>query len=607
MGKVHKRSKRSRSLENDNRRKAPGKGAPEAAQKNLQQNGEGLETELSHDDVPHTANRINSKVWCGVAVLLICMGIQLYSGLRNDSATMDEQNHIARGFAYVKTGSLKVNRMHPPLVDIINAIPLVLDGGVKMPFDSHGWLTGNLDEFATDLLWKTNDGPSMVGKARIPSMILAILLGLVVFLWANEMFGPISGLTALTLCAFCPNLIAHGHLATNDIGCACFTVLTAYTFWRFLQEPNWKRAVIAALSLGFALTSKFSALFLLASFPLMFAADWYFKESRLRDFKRLKQILLMSTVGLVIVVAAIWCVYGLKPWALSLNNSGASTPSYFTGIREVLQRIERGNPTFMLGQYSSDGWWYFFPFVFLVKTPIPTLILSIVGIVLMLKARSWSNLLFLTIPMMVYFAISLFGSLDIGYRHLLPMLPLLYIAAARAAPAALKLKSLSMLAVSALLTWLIVGTIIVSPHYLAYFNEFAGGPSNGFRVLVDSNLDWGQDLIGLRDYMDKAGISSVKLSYFGSALPESYGIKYEPLISFPRHMYASKHDLLEVKRPLDGVYAISATDLQDVMFPGHNFFEWFRYREPDAVIGHSIFVYKVGSSALANINKRTGG
>jgi hypothetical protein len=131
----------------------------------------------------------------------------------------------------------------------------------------------------------------------------------------------------------------------------------------------------------------------------------------------------------------------------------------------------------------------------------------------------------------------------------------------------------------------------ISPHYLAYFNEFAGGPANGYRYLVDSNLDWGQDLKGLKQYMDQHGIDRIYLSYFGSDSPQRYGIKYDWL---PSPLPENPEPLKRVRIPTKGYVAVSVTDLQGV-FPGtRNMFQWLAPYKPIAKIGYSIFLYRIG-------------
>src|SRR5262249_40653935 len=214
-------------------------------------------------------------LWHAPAVVLVLIMLALmWPAARYDSATMDEQNHIVRGLAYLRTGSLRLNRLHPPLINIISAIPLALDRRVKLPLDGQGWATSYLDLFALELLWQgNNDGPGMVRMARIPIMLLSALLAWIVFAWASEMFGRPAGIVAMALTVFCPNILAHGHLATNDLGTACFTTLAAYAFWRFLRAPGWKAGAACTLTLALALGSKFSALCLIPAFAVILVTD----------------------------------------------------------------------------------------------------------------------------------------------------------------------------------------------------------------------------------------------------------------------------------------------------------------------------------------------
>jgi len=143
------------------------------------------------------------------------------------------------------------------------------------------------------------------------------------------------------------------------------------------------------------------------------------------------------------------------------------------------------------------------------------------------------------------------------------------------------------------MAWLAIGTLSNFPDHLAYFNELAGGPSRGYKVLTDSNLDWGQDLIGLRKYMVREGIKTVNLSYFGIVDPKAYGIEYETLPGYPRYIWRRSDVPSFLLNPAPGVYAISATNLEGTAFEQHNLYGRFREFKPAAVIGHTIFIYKI--------------
>lgn len=552
-----------------------------------------------------------------VAGLLLMLTLQLAMSIGGESATMDEQNHIARGLAYLRTGDTRLNTEHPPLIGAISALPLVFNSQIILPIPSASWQNRKTYDFAEEFLWGVNqNGSAIVDRARIPILFLTLLLGLTCYLWGRELYGVYAGLVALILVTFDPNILAHGKLATNDLGMALFSTASLYTFWRFLRKPGWGRATVAGVILGLALTAKFSALFLLGAQGLMTIADYWMASGKKRTRQRLFQWLIMNSLVVFTAGVVVWAVYGFQIGPLHEAGISLPAPDYINGAFSIAGRVENGNPSFLLGQYSLKGWWYYFPVVFIVKTPLPSLLIIGAAFIYAIRRREvWQEAVRVLIPVALYFAMSLNSSLNIGYRHLLPILPLLFIFAGqtenllkrdklpstqntegespRAAGFLAVGKSRWGLVLVVPLVWLMVETALIFPDHLAYFNELVGGSSRGYKVLADSNLDWGQGLIQLREYMAKENLDSVKLSYFGSAHPEQYGIVSEPLPAFPRNMALVGAIGNTLDDPPAGVYAISVTNLQGVFFANHELYNWFRARKPDAVIGHSIFIYRV--------------
>jgi hypothetical protein len=195
------------------------------------------------------------------------------------------------------------------------------------------------------------------------------------------------------------------------------------------------------------------------------------------------------------------------------------------------------------------------------------------------------NDLFLVVPPLLLLAAISFGPVKIGLRHVLPVFPFIFVFTARFFKLALERRLLSGLAFL-LVIWYLVSSIRIH-HYLAYFNEYVGGPANGYNYLLDSNLDWGQDLKGLKEYMEARGIEKVKLAYLGTIDLEYYGLSSEPI---------SVQDLAALREGkfTRGVFAISASFLQGLYLPGdRDRYKWFRDRTPTAQIGYSIFVYEI--------------
>ena len=192
------------------------------------------------------------------------------------------------------------------------------------------------------------------------------------------MFGPIPGLLALAMLSFDPNILAHGNLATNDIGVTCFATLALYTFWRWISRPTAARAVLAGLFLGLAQVSKFSAVYLIPALVIILVTDRMWKST---SASRLPA---KTTVAYVTVIAvagfcAIWLGYGFNVGTLK----GYPFPAreYLNGLQAATTLITGGRVTFLLGEHSPTGWWYYFPVAFAVKTPLPTLLLIVASLV----------------------------------------------------------------------------------------------------------------------------------------------------------------------------------------------------------------------------------
>lgn len=529
-------------------------------------------------------------------VLLIILATQLLLSSSRNSATYDEQYHIAIGLYYLRKGNPALIPPHPPFISTLATLPLLTNHNLVVPSREPGTSSLSNLAYSDQLVWRLNpNGPSMVARARLPIIGVTLLLAVVVYAWARELFGPISGLLALTLLSFDPNILAHGNLATSDMGVACFATLALYTFWRWMTRPTAARAVIAGLMLGLAQVSKFSAVYLIPVVIIILLSDRILKSTTAASRLTAKMTLAHLAVIALAAYCAIWVVYGLNVGTLK----GYPFPArqYLNSLEAATTLIGGGKDSFLLGAYSSRGWWYYFPVAFAVKTPLPTLILLVATFIFVYRRRTWRSTLPLLIPVVIYFAICLASPFDIGYRHLLPVLPCLFIFTSQLALIDWKTSRSGVAAVSAMIVWLAVGSVAIFPHYLAFFNEIAGGPQNGYKILVDSNLDWGQELIDLRKYMTQEHIPSVKLSYHGTADPSAYGIVYEPLPSYPYNQWTSDTVPDSLQNPPSGVYAISVNNLQGLRFKNHDLYATFRQRKPDAVLGHSMFIYRIKGTA----------
>lgn len=562
-------------------------------------------------------------------VLLLALCLQIGYSIINASPTFDEPYHIVRSYVYLRTGdiALVARGGHPPFSNLLSVSPLLLRSDIALPSHQLGWPDvrhfRDLFRAADEFLWRIgNDAEGIVLWSRLPNLLLSALLAGLVVLWARQMHGAWAGLLALLLCCFDPNIIAHSSVVTTDLGGALFIFLSVYLLWRFCRRPSQRRLLWVGAAFGLAQASKFSALFLGPVF-LALLVIWAFGEQRpfegfsfpgLARFQgkpRLQRAYLVLGLCFAILVigsVVVWAVYGFQVGTLlpheeshplldrmlRLSNSSLKrvvyavaesfpvpAPVYFADLAWLRQYARAGHPSFLLGARGVSGWWSYFPVAFLIKTPIPLLLLLFAAGLLSLKRKAdLREEYFLLVPMALFFVSSMFSSIDIGYRNILPMLPFVYVYVGKvAASAAARSARVALLLLCA---WYAIGTVVVAPHYLAYFNELIGGPDNGYRYLVDSNLDWGQDLENLKKYLDAQGIQEVYLSYFGTADPAYYGIRYRPLPNAPPG-----------SEDATAYYAISATNLQNVYAQEGATRHWLADFDPIDRIGYSIFVYRL--------------
>lgn len=557
------------------------------------------------------------KTWLAVAALLLFYTLALAS-LVNDSPTMDEQNHIARGLAYLRTGDPRLSVEHPPVANVLSALPLHALLDVQLPLDHPSWeRPEGWYEFAQLMLWEYNhDVTRMVFLARLPIVFLTMGLALAAFHFARELWGTLPGLLSFFFVLFDPNILAHGRYATTDVGGATFVLLALLCVWRLWQAPNWNvpRLLTAGLALGLAFGTKLSALafapilILMALLPLYPGAlSWR------RAIRRLAQLALAGVLALFVV----WAIFGFEwgplhfesTWLAPLVGINGPLPTFSAGVEQILFLSRGGRPAFLLGETSPDGFAAYFPVAFLVKTPLPTLLFLIIALGMLFHRRTTSpdrkKALFLLLPSLLFFTLSLTSRLNIGYRHLLLILPPLYIFIAGmvfkvglrhfgAAHDRSVQQRLRQVAPFGLTVLLLLSTLAIHPHYLSYFNRLAGGPDAGYRILVDSNVDWGQDLLRLKEWMAEKDVDSVNLSWFGSADPAYYDIQYRPLPGLPRHFDLWWNVPFDTDPPEPGVYAISVSNIWELpLQDDKHVFSWFRSNPPDDRVGYSILIYDV--------------
>jgi len=281
---------------------------------------------------------------------------------------------------------------------------------------------------------------------------------------------------------------------------------------------------------------------------------------------------------------------------------------YWEGLSATLNRLDAGRSSFVMGRNTLNGVWWYFPAAVALKTPLLVLLAAAAGVWVTAK-KFRKDYLWLLLPPAIFFAAALTAKVQIGYRHVMPVMPFL------AALTGLALARLA--AIDRPRAWLAgllavfipVSALTAHPHYLAYFNQLSGGPSQGYKYFVDSNLDWGQDVKGLAAYLRGRGNPPVVFAYFGTARPEAYGIKYTPLgVVSNVEMRGAGERVCGQK---DLLLAVSATNLQGTYYPDKSSFAWLKERKPVFIAGYSIFLYdlagdQAGIRRLAALFDREG-
>lgn len=540
-------------------------------------------------------------------LLLAIFALQASVAAHRDSVTIDEFVHLPVGLYALYTGDLRLDPINPPQTRMLAALPLLLHPPAFDPTPGMAhWSMGYLFMQRNQAEYQ-----SLFVRGRSMVILLALALGWLIYRWATDLYGSAAGLAALGLFAFSPDLLAHGHLVTLDLAGALGFTLTAYATWRMLERDSLTGAVWVGLAFGVASLLKLSG-FVLGAAVLATVVARFWDRSRLSADVSWRGWLLRLAVMAITGVIVINAGYGFAGSFSTISSAnldpngalaelarrvpGLRLPfprSFVEGVDMVLNVGKAHEPSYFLnGNLSSEGWWYYHLEAFAAKTPIPALLAYGFALVAWLGGKSPGRREYaLVLPVVVIFVSNtLFNSLQIGVRHVLPAHPLLMVLASpwiaralarlrlpfgrRALPAAVALAAL----------WYVVGTVSVAPRYLQFFNELAGGSARGHRVLVDSNIDWGQDLIRLREYMSAEGLESVYLAYFGRVDPKVYGVRYVPLERSSR----------------GGRAVISATFLMGrpyfwflggrMRWVPHDTYAWLREREPIARVG-SMFVF----------------
>jgi 4-amino-4-deoxy-L-arabinose transferase-like glycosyltransferase len=550
----------------------------------------------------------------GVAGLLAILVTQMALSIRQESLTWDEDDHIFSGYMSWKTGDFGLNPEHPPLVKLLATLPILnmplyvprlqgRDFKIEAFLDGRGFLS-------------KNDTDTMLFRVRMAAALLTVLMALLVFLAASEMFGPAAGFIALTLVAFDPNLLAHGAFVTTDMGLSCFLFASVYAFYRYVKAPSAWRLAVVGLATGFALASKHTGILV---FPMLLVLA-VCEALRTRGRKQIERLALALVVITAMAVVVLWAFYGFRysarPAGLVMNPPFAEftrglrpldtwlvnacarwhllPESYLYGLVDVRKMVD-WYPSYIFGKVYPHGVWFYFPSAFAIKSTLPFLALLLLTVFAIAsgKLRAWREILFLTIPAMIHFAVATFSTINIGLRHILPVYVFLIPLVAGAAWMFIRANRRWTWVIGLLLVAQAVSSLRAFPVYIAYANELWGGPSQTYKYLSDSNADWGQQLKAAKKYLDGRDVTSCWFAYFAEGVVDSssYGIPCKPLVTADTLWVNQETDIPPV---IDGPVLISVGTLSGFEFGSEdlNPYRQFEHLRPTALIQDGILVFE---------------
>ncbi len=500
--------------------------------------------------------------------------------------TFDEPGHMACGLQFVAQHVYRYESQHPPLARAMMAIGPYLDGarptGIK-----------NQDQEGVAVLYRNSRVLRTLILMRLGILPFFLLASGVVYIWGARQFGRVSAVAATALFTLLPPVLAHAGLATTDMALAASLGAAFLTMLIWAGNPGLKQSLLFGVATGVTVLSKFTGLAFLPAAAILALLAYFWAErpglERLSVLinERARPFAIAVVTGAVVIWAGYLFSFGkVAGWGIPLP-----APELFDGVGVAMRHTETGHMAYLLGQVSPQGWWYYFPVVLSVKSPIAFLVLLAVGIwIAFTRRRDIRHLLPLAFSLGILLP-AMMGHVNIGVRHILPV----YIGFALTAGAGMAewlrrapASKWAGIAAGALILWLAVSGAAAHPNYLAYFNAFAGDQPE--HILVDSDLDWGQDTVRLARRLQEMGVHDIgfmTMNLDGNRLQQWPGIPATRSVN--------------PLQPAEGWTAISPTFAKLTQFGLNyrypNIQPWYEYIPPSDRVG-SLMLYYIPPESL---------
>jgi len=563
--------------------------------------------------------------------LVILSIILIYQSSRRMSITIDEPNHYFCGLQWWQDGEYTSWPENPVFSRIVTAAGPYLAGYRADGFDPKGDEITIMNHFFNSYRMeyfhdKSIENPLLLARIFVlPIFLLSII---VVWFWSRRLSGELGGFIAVGVYAFTPLLMGHAGLATTDITfVSAFTILI-WLFYRWLNKSSMLNGLWFGIALAFAMLSKFSVFpFFGITMIVSFIFKWLLDDNfKIKSFgKWLKGWIYSGMLATVVMSLIIWAFYGFHIGALgaqpviktmiaqeilpeSLNSIILPAPEWFAGIVLLFVHNSLGMKSYMLGEISPTGFWYFYPVGLTIKTPVTSLLLGLFGIAGLIKGirkgMNWEIAATFFIPFTMMASV-MSSNINIGVRHIASVYPLFAVGATASTIFLLSKVSdewklrIKYTAISLVVAQILIA-LIAFPNYTNYFNFMAGKYPG--KIMADSDLGWGQGLIELSKYADEENIDEMYLSYFGIAdeclydlpaiKPLPHNKKVKGWIAISENNYWGVFDFAadnfsnaEKCRPLQ----LTVPDLNEP----HNYYRWLDSYEPVARVGGSILIYYI--------------
>ena len=573
------------------------------------------------------------------ALLFSAFAFQLWYHATRTSPVVDEPAHILAGYRYWECKDFGINPEHPPFVKLLATAPLMFRQFETPDTGCGTQITAKVPGFVQGNTFLVENGvDSIVVPARLAAALISLFLAVLVFLAAREMFGFWTGATALALFAFDPNIIANGSIVTTDMAISATAFAAVYAIYRYGSKSTWLRVFIAAAAVGLMLASKHSALFFLpVLFALVLADALIFRNGEGAVVKLVGKRTASFAVWVIIGFTILWAFYGFQHYSLPRANAETVSlqqyaleygrpetinsltmklvqgigglhilpESYMVGLTDITAANSR-DAMILNRPYSTGQWWYF-PLVFVVKSSVALLLLLPVGLfALAFEKDKRRELLFLLVPAIVYFGISLTFGFNSGVRHLLPVYPFFIVIAAGGSVLLCRRLPAFRYLLGAILVFHAITPLRIAPNYMAFSNDFAGGLNETYNYFRDANVDYGQSLKLPAEYVEQNNIDPNKCWFAG---PGNY-VMVKAMQ--PCHVMSSRMTRLfgemmvdPVPTVIEGTIFVSANELPPRGGPEY---APMTKSAPITMLGGAVFVYQGRfeipiAAALSHVNR----